>query len=78
MTREEYKIIQNGGVVWLKNNPRDKISWKHSNDDNIVFRFDDDPEKEFFLYRDYSKLTPERKKVFDKENPFWARYFSGN
>lgn len=76
MTREEYIRIQNGEVVWIKNNPHDKISWKHSNEDNIVFRFDDDPETEYYLYRDYSKLPKERKAIFDRENPFWKRFFS--
>lgn len=76
MTREEYIRIQNGEVVWIKNNPRDQISWKHSDEDNMVFRFEDDPEREYYLYRDYSKLTKERKAIFGRENPFWARFFS--
>ena len=77
MTREEYERIQNGETVWIKNNPKDHISWKHSDEDNMVFRFEDEPEKEYFLYRDYSSLTKAQKVVFDKENPFWARFFAG-
>ena len=40
-----------------------------------VFTFDGDT---FFnMYRDYPEnLTEEQKKIFDKENPFWAKYFS--
>ena len=75
MTREEYMRIQNGEVVWAKNNPNDRISWKHSDEDNMVFRFDDDPETEYYLYRDYAELPQDRKAVFDRENPYWAAYF---
>lgn len=77
MTREEYERIQNGETVWIKHNPKDKISWKHSGEDNMVFRFEDDPETEYFLYRDYEKLTKPQKSVFDSENPYWARFFAG-
>lgn len=77
MTREEYERIERGEVVWIRNNPGDRISWKHSNEDNMVFRFDDDPKTEYYLYRDYKSLSGERKFIFDKENPYWAAFFRG-
>ena len=76
MNMEDFERIENGEVVWLKNKPTDKISWKHNNEDNIVFRFEDNPEIEYCLYRDYYKLTPSQKAIFDKENPFWKKWFS--
>ena len=75
MTREEAERIEKGEVLWLKEKPSNKISWKHSNEDNLVFRFDDEPEREYYLYRDYRSMAPDRKKVFDEENPFWADFF---
>ena len=61
---------------WYKNNPNDKIWWL----DNVerigehVFSFD--KKNKFNLFRDYPhKLTPEQKKIFDKENPKWAEFF---
>ena len=61
--------------------------WYHENDEDVVwwldnggrigeFVFSFDKKTEFNLFRDYPyKLTPEQKKVFDKENPFWADFF---
>ena len=66
----------NGEVIWDRNKPTDHVSWKRSDEDNMVFRFDDEP-TEYFLYRDYHTLPPEKKKIFDRENPFWARFFAG-
>lgn len=61
----------------FKNNPTDKIWWVDTSDKdgNFVFTFD---KKEYFnLFADYPhKLTAEQKKIFDKENPYWAEFFS--
>jgi len=77
MNKQEYEQFQKNGFVWVKNNPTDKISWKQANEDNMIFRFDDDPEIEYFLFADYPwKLTKEQKEIFDRENPFWADFFS--
>ena len=61
---------------WRKNNPTDKVWWYEDPGDigTIIFSFD--KKKKFYLYRDYSKMTPEEKAIFDKENPFWAEFFS--
>lgn len=62
----------------FKNNPTDKIWWLDNADDakgEWVFTFD---KKEFFnMFRDYPhNLSPEQKRIFDRENPYWAEYFS--
>ena len=60
-----------------KNNPTDAIRWVDTteNDGEFVFTFDG---KTFFnMFQDYPhKLTPEQKAIFDKENPYWADFFS--
>jgi hypothetical protein len=41
-----------------------------------VFSFD--KKTEFNMFRDYpDALTPEQKKIFDDENPFWKKIFTG-
>ena len=61
----------------FKQNPTDVIWWVDTTekDGEFVFTFD----KKTFLnmFEDYPyKLTAEQKKIFDKENPFWADFFS--
>ena len=61
----------------FKQNPTDVIWWVDTTekDGEFVFTFD----KKTFLnmIEDYPyKLTAEQKKIFDKENPFWADFFS--
>lgn len=64
---------------WKKNNDDDKIWWLDNSDERIgEFVFSFDKKKKFNLFSDYPhKLTKEQKEIFDKENPFWADYFSG-
>ena len=62
----------------FKNEPSDKIWWVDNGEESkgeFVFTFD---KKTFFnLFADYPhKLTPEQKAIFDRENPFWANFFS--
>lgn len=62
---------------WYKNNPSDKIWWKEIPDVDGIWIFSFDKKTEFNMYQDYPyKLTPEQIKIFDKENPFWAKYFA--
>lgn len=63
---------------WIKNNKSDLVSWDVADNMEPKFRFDDEPDKEYFLHRDYYTLPEERKKVFDKENPFWKKFFNGD
>lgn len=62
----------------FKNAPSDVIWWGDNGEESkgeFVFTFD---KKTFFnMFEDYPhKLTPEQKEIFDKENPFWADFFS--
>lgn len=62
----------------FKNDPADVIWWVDNGAESkgeFVFTFN---KKTFFnMFADYPhKLTPEQKAIFDRENPFWADYFS--
>ena len=62
---------------WYKNEPTDKIWWLDNGDDvkgEFVFSFD--KKTSFNMFADYpQKLSAEQKKIFDKENPYWADFF---
>ena len=63
--------------VFYKEDKRSQIWWLDTFDreGELVFSFD--KKKTFNLFADYPwKLTKEQKEIFDKENPFWARFFS--
>lgn len=61
----------------FKNNPTDKIWWVDTSEQDGVWEFTFDKKEVFNMFRDYPhKLTPEQKAIFDKENPFWADFFS--
>ena len=60
-----------------KENPNDKIWWVDNQEEKGVWLFSFDKKKVFNLFADYpEKLTPEQKRIFDKENPYWADFFS--
>ena len=62
---------------WYKENPTDKVWWKETPIMIGEHIFSFDKEQEFNLFCDYPyALTPEQKAIFDKENPFWADFFS--
>lgn len=68
--------MKNKDYIFYKEKPTDKVYWV----DNIgvvgelLFTFD--KKKIFNLFRDYpQKLTNEEKRIFDKENPYWADFF---
>ena len=62
---------------WYKNRPNDKIWWLDNANDSVgewIFSFD--KVHTFNMFADYPhKLTPEQKKIFDRENPYWADFF---
>lgn len=61
---------------FIKNNPTDKIWWVDNPDVKGEFLFSFDQKQVFNLFEDYPwKLTKEQKRIFDKENPYWADFF---
>ena len=62
---------------WYKNEPTDKIWWLDNSDEKVgewIFSFD--KVYTFNMFADYpNNLTPEQKKIFDRENPYWADFF---
>ena len=63
--------------IFYKNNPSDRVYWVE-NDAIGVYEFSFDQKKVFNLFRDYPhNLTPEQKRIFDAENPYWANFFKG-
>ena len=60
---------------FYKNNPNDKIWWVET-DQVGLWEFSFDRQRIFNMFSDYpDKLTPEEKRIFDKENPYWAEFF---
>lgn len=61
---------------FYKENPSDLVWWVDTSDQDGLFLFSFDKEKVFNLFTDYPhKLTEQQKKIFNRENPFWADYF---
>lgn len=61
---------------FVKHNENDKIWWLKGGDREGERIFSFDKNETFNMFRDYPwKLTPEQKKIFDEENPFWADFF---
>lgn len=62
---------------WYKNKPTDHIWWLDNSDERVgewIFSFD--RKHTFNMFADYpKKLTPDQKRIFDNENPFWADFF---
>ena len=62
---------------FYKNNPGDSIFWLDDPDKIGEWVFSFDKKEIFNMFADYPhKLTPEQKKIFDEENPFWKEFFS--
>ena len=61
---------------FYKNRPSDKIWWGDNIETKGEHLFSFDKKEVFNLFADYPhKLTAEQKKIFDKENPYWADFF---
>ena len=71
-------LVTNGSDRYFYKKKSDNIVWwlketEGANRGNHRFSFD--KETVFDLMRDYpDKLTPQQKEIFDKENPYWAKY----
>ena len=62
---------------FYKNHPDDKIWW-YSDGTVGSLRISFDKKTILDLWDDYpAKFTKEEKELFDKENPYWAQFFSG-
>lgn len=62
---------------FVKNNPDVKIWWVDDPETKGEWLFSFDKERIFNMFHDYPhELTPEQKKIFDEENPYWADFFS--
>lgn len=62
---------------FYKNNPSDKIWWVNNPETVGEWLFSFDKKKVFNMFADYPhNLTAEQKAIFDKENPYWAEFFS--
>ena len=61
---------------FYKNNETDVIYWVDDTETKGEFLFSFDKGQVFNLFEDYPwKLTKEQKRIFDKENPYWADFF---
>ena len=70
--------MQNDGIrYWYKENPEGQVWWEFDSEARGEMVFSFDKETRFYLFSDYPyKLTPEQKRVFDAENPYWRDFFS--
>ena len=62
---------------FYKEKSTDKVWWVDDPGDTGTIRFSFDKKKIYYLYRDYEKLKGKEKEIFDKENPFWEKFFKG-
>lgn len=66
MQNNWYKEKENDKIWWLDNGPEIK--------GEFVFSFDQ--KKKYNLFSDYPKnMTKEEIMIFNKENPYWERFF---
>lgn len=62
---------------FYKENKDDTIWWVNDLDTKGEFLFSFDKKKIYNLFADYPhNLTKEEKEIFDRENPYWAEFFS--
>ena len=61
---------------FYKENPSDSIWWVDTSEKDGVFLFSFDKKKVYNLFVDYPhNLTKEQQELFDKENPYWVKFF---
>lgn len=62
---------------WHKKQKKDVIWWKDTPEYCGLWIFSFDKKTEYNMFADYPhKLTAKQKAIFDKENPYWADFFS--
>lgn len=74
---ENYKKEKDSSEVnFYKKNETDTIWWIEKTDSIGEHLFSFDKKKIYNLFKDYPyELSNEEKKIFDKENPYWADFF---
>lgn len=61
---------------FYKENDTDRIWWVYTVDNIGLYLFSFDRKKIYNLFSDYPhKLSPEEKRIFDEENPYWKAFF---
>lgn len=61
---------------FYKENDNDRVWWVNTVDRVGLYLFTFDRKKIYNLFSDYPhNLSPEEKKIFDKENPYWKKFF---
>lgn len=62
---------------FIKRNPSDRIWWLINTETKGEFIFSFNRKKLYNMFSDYPhKLSKKEKLIFDKENPYWADFFS--
>lgn len=73
MLSEFYKQNDTDLIWWAEDGEMIDGVW---NPQDGVFLFSFDKKTVFNLFEDYpAKLNPEQKRIFDRENPYWADFF---
>ena len=61
---------------WYHEEDGQQIWWRDDLSRKGLFLFSFDKNTTYNLFEDYpDKLTEEQRKLFDKENPYWADFF---
>ena len=61
---------------FYKENDNDRVWWVNTVDKVGLYLFTFDRKKIYNLFSDYPRtLSPEEKKIFDEEHPYWRKFF---
>ena len=61
---------------WYKDEPNDKIWWLEVLNEKGLWLFSFDKVKIYNMFSDYpDRMTAEEVEIFDREQPYWARFF---
>lgn len=60
---------------FYKNKESDVVWWVDNPEETGTFQFSFDRKTVYDLFKDYYTLPPDKKAIFDKENPEWEKFF---